>query len=162
MNIFQTIKYKVEYLFADIQCKIDNFILTKKYPDYKDDEYNCDELKFIWGIKSWDDLSVGNANMYTMNDIEIDYDRNIKEYVLGIESIYQFEKGKVGEAEYLDKLLTAFTNYMEENNYRMDEPFDFWSCQSVNLWRAKDISTLYTQFRLFVEGYKALCGGVIQ
>lgn len=157
MNIFQTIKYKVKYLLSGIQCKIDNFILTRKYPDYKDNEYNCGELKFIWGIKSWDDLSESNACMYTINDIEIDYDRKTKEYVLGVEPIYQFENGKSDKAEYLDGLLLTFTKYMEENNYHyMDEPFDFWSCQSVNFWRAKDILTLYTQFRLFVEGYKAL------
>ena len=30
---------------------------SKKYTDYKDDEYNTGALKFIWGIKSSDDLS---------------------------------------------------------------------------------------------------------
>lgn len=159
MNIFQTIKCKVKYSFSEMRHKINNFILTRKYPDYKDDEYNYGELKFIWGIKSWDDLSDSDANMWTMNDIEIDYNRKTKEYVLEIETIYQFASGKVGETEYLDKLLTAFTKYMKENNFNMDEPFDFWTCQSVNLWRAKSIPELYTNFRLFVKSYKALYGG---
>lgn len=162
MNIFKRIKYKVEYLFADIQCKIDNFILTRKYPDYKADEYNCGELKFVWGVKSWDDLSEGNACMWTMNDIEIGYDRKTKEYSLSIETVYQFKDDNNGEVKYLDELLSAFTKYMEENNYCMDMPFDFWNCQSVDLWRAKSIPELYTSFRLFVEGYKSLYGGVNQ
>lgn len=159
MNIFQKTKFKINCLKLDLGCRIENFILSRRYPDYKDDEYNCGELKFIWGIKSWDDLSDGDANMWTMNDIEIAYDRKTKEYALSIETVYQFKDSKNGEIKYLDGLLSAFTNYMNKNNYQTDKSFDFWTCQSVNLWRAKDIPALYTQFRLFVEGHKALYRG---
>lgn len=130
--------------------------MKHKYPDWEDNEYNCDNLKFIWGIKSWDDLSSCDANFYTMNDIEICYDRDNSEYVLDIETVYQFKDGKDGEVKYLGRLLNVFTKYMEENNLNMDEPFDFWNCQSNNFWRAKSIPELYTSFRLFVEGYKSL------
>lgn len=127
-----------------------------KYPDWEDNEYNCENLKFIWGIKSWDDLCDCGANFHTMNDIEIAYDRDTKEYALGIETVYQFKDGKDDEAKYLDALLNAFTKYMKKNKLNMDEPFDFWNCQSNNFWRAKSIPELYTSFRLFVEGYKLL------
>lgn len=149
MNIFKKLYY-------DIRYKIQDSIMKHKYPDWEDNEYNFDNLKFIWGIKSWDDLSSCDANLYTMNDIEILYDRDTKEYALDIETIYQFKDGKDGEVKYLDGLLNAFTKYMEENNLDMDEPFGFWNCQPNNFWRAKSIPELYTSFRLFVEGYKSL------
>lgn len=159
MRMFHRFKTIIQNLFIAIQYRIENIWLHRKYPDYEDNEYNCGSLKFIWGIKSWDDLSGSDANMWTMNDIEIDFDRDTSEYVLGVETVYQFRNGKISEVEYLTRLLSAFTEYMTDNNYNMDEPFNFWSCQSVNLWRAKDIPTLYTQFRLFVGGYKVLYGG---
>lgn len=122
------------------------------------DEYNCDGLKFIWGIKSWDDLTGADANMWTMNDIEIDYDRDTKEYALSIETVYSFESGKFGEAEYLDRLLSEFTKFMQQNDYNMNEPYNFWAMASIDTWRAKSIPELYTQFRVFVEGYKVVYG----
>ena len=147
--------WRIEYWFSDIYAKLYNRKMMKKYPDYKDDEYNCGELKFIWAVKSWDDLSGKEANINTMNDIEIDYDRKNDEYILSFETVYLFKDGKAGEVKYFEDLLDAFTKFMVDNNYKVDEPFFFWTA-SDNLWRAESIPLLYTQFRLFVKGYKSL------
>ena len=144
-NIF----YKIKWNFEFISEKIYAYIMKLKYPDYKDDEYNCGKLKFVWAVKSWDDLTGKDASMYTMNDIEIDYDRKNKEYILSMETIYGFKTGKTGEIAYLEGLLDAFTKFMIDNNYKMDEPFFFWNASS-DLWRAESIPLLYTQFRVFV------------
>ena len=133
--------------------------MKRKYPDWEDDEYNCGSLKFIWAVKSWDDLTGKDANINTMNDIEINYDRDTDEYVLSIETIYTFQNGQIGEAEYLDKLLSDFTKFMIQNDYNVDEPYDFYSANIIDTWRADSIPELYTQFRVFVEGYKAIYGG---
>lgn len=148
--------WRLKFWLSDIHTKLYDRKTRKKYPDYKVDEYNCGVLKFIWAVKSRDDLSGKDVNIYTMNDIEIDYNRKSEEYILSFETVYQFKDGKVGEVKYFEELLYAFTKFMLDNNYKMDEPFIFWTTQSDNFWRADSIPLLYTKFRLFVEGYKSL------
>ena len=133
--------------------------MKHKYPDWEDNEFNCDNLKFIWAVKSRDDIVDVAASMWTMNDIEIDYDRDTQEYILSIETIYHFNNSEQGEAAYLDKLLSAFTDFMIQNDYDINEPYDFYCANVIDMWRADNIPELYTQFRVFVEGYKAVYGG---
>ena len=49
--------------------------MTKKYGDIAIEN---EDYKFIWGIKSADDLTGHSCNLYTMNDIDITYDKKIK------------------------------------------------------------------------------------
>ena len=130
-----------------------------KYPDYIEDEYNYGDLKFIWGIKSWDDLSSKDANLYTMNDIDIIYDRGKKEYMLGIETIYSFDNGNEDEIKYLESLLDKFTDYMRENEYTTTQDKMCLTCiESSEPWRAETISELYIRFKIFVNGFKSVFG----
>lgn len=143
-------------LFYNIKNKIYATYMKCRFPNWEDNEYNCGNLKFVWGIKSYYDLSPTPCNFYTMNDIEITYSRKSKLYSLGIETSYMFDNGKSGEAEYLDGLLQQFTEFMRENNYKTDEPYSLWmEMPGINMF-AESISELYTNFKLFVEGYKAL------
>ncbi len=145
--------------FYQIKHKIYCAYMKSKYPDWEDNDYNCGDLKFIWGIKSGDDLSSVPANFYTMNDIDITYSRKTGLYSLGIETAYMFENSKQGEAEYLNDLLQKFTQFMLDNNYDIDEPHMLWMSMPVINDFAESISDLYTQFRIFVEGYKVVYGG---
>ena len=124
----------------------------KKYPDYKVDEYNDGALKLIWGIKSYDDLSGADVNLYTMNDIDITYDRDNKTYSLGVETAYCFNN-KQDECEYLVQLLSAFTKFMNENNYNTEHPYFFFMHNPETIMKAESIEELYTNYRIFVEGY---------
>ena len=134
--------------------------MKRKYPDWEDDEYNCGNLKFIWGIKSYDDLSSAMPNFYTMNDIDITYNRKSGLYSLGVETAYGFDGGqKQGEVKYLDYLLSEFTKFMMDNNYRIDEPYMLLMAQPCTNCFAESIPELYMHFRIFVEGYKAVYGG---
>lgn len=126
----------------------------------EDNERNNCELKFIWGIKSSDGFKC-DANLYTTNDIDICYDRKTKLYMLGIETAYTF-KNKYDEVQYLQELLDYFTEFMEHNNYNTNEPYDFWMCEPVILIESDSISELYTHFKIFVEGYKALYGNKME
>lgn len=130
--------------------------LQKKYPDWEDNEYNFDTIKFIWGVKSADDLSGSSPNLYTLNDIEIDYDREKQLYILSVESIYHFEKGKPAESKYLDFLLSEFTKFMVDNGYDIWYEYNFHDANDSCIFKADSIPKLYTNFRIFVEGYKAL------
>jgi len=126
--------------------------MDKKYGDYALED---DDFKFIWGIKSWDDLSGRDCNMQTMNDIDITYVKETKEYMLGIETAYMFES-KSDECKYLRDCLNAFTKYMDDNNFRTNEPYMLFMSNPCTSMSAKTIEELYTYFKIFVEGFCAI------
>jgi hypothetical protein len=160
MSIFQQLQWWLQDKCGQIREYFYERKLKKLYPDYNgDDEYNCGTLKFIWGVKSWDDLCPADTCLYTMNDIDICYDRETKKYMLGVETAYMF-KDKLAEVEYLEGLLSCFTKYMMDNNLSTEEPHFLWMSSPCTSMEAKTIAELYTNFRIFVEGYKALYGKV--
>lgn len=69
--MFKKLWWEILFRYKNARQKRLIRVYKKKYPDYIDDEYNCGNLKFIWGIKSYDDMSSSDANMWTMNDIDI-------------------------------------------------------------------------------------------
>lgn len=160
MSIFQQLQWWLQDKCGQIREYFYERKLKKLYPDYNgDDEYNCGTLKFIWGVKSWDDLCPADTCLYTMNDIDICYDRETKKYMLGVETAYMF-KDKLAEVEYLEGLLSYFTKYMIDNNLSTEEPHFLWMSSPCTSMEAKTIAELYTNFRIFIEGYKALYGKV--
>ena len=127
----------------------------EKYYETMDKKYgNCfledDDFKFIWGIKSWDDLSGSDCNMMTMNDIDIIYNKKTKMYSLEIETAYIF-KDKMGECKYLSDCLKAFTEYMDKNN--LDKNYPYMLSNPCTEMRAETIEELYMNFNIFVKGY---------
>lgn len=154
MNIFKELKWKLEYKIGDIRSYFYNKKCKKLYPDWEDNEYNCGSSKHIWGVKSWDDLSGADCNFYTMNDIDITYDRETKRYMLGIETAYMFnEPRKENECKYLKRLLDAFTKFMDDNNYSKNYDVCLFMSSSVIDDEAESIEELYINFKIFVEGY---------
>lgn len=122
---------------------------------YGDCSLETDDFKFIWGVKSWDDLSGADACLYTMNDIDIIYDKKKKEYILGIETAYLF-KTYNDECKYLSDCLKAFTKYMDDNGLNKNEPFRLFMNNLCTNMVANSIEELYTNFKIFVNGYLTL------
>lgn len=116
---------------------------------YGDHTLENDDIKFIWGVKSGDDLSGSDANLYTMNDIDIVYDKKNSEYMLGVETAYIFEN-HAAECSYLKDCLAAFTKYME---LKKNEPYRFFMNDLCTNMRADSIGELYTNFKIFVDGF---------
>ena len=92
--------------------------------NYYIDEYETQDMKFIWGIKSYDDLTSLDANIHSLNYIDLIYHKDENKYSLNIETIYLFdeEEHKLG---YLKSLLEDFTKFMKENNYNTEKK-PFW------------------------------------
>lgn len=130
----------------------------KLYADWKDDEYNCGPLKYIWGIKSYDDLSeTRDANFYTLNDLDIYFNRDNKLYMLSLETIYSFET-VADRIKYLNRLLNTFREYMINNslfdsNY---DPFFLYIYNYGKMFEAESLTELYYKFKIFVTGYSNL------
>lgn len=122
---------------------------------YGDSSLENDELKHIWGVKSWDDLSGADCCLYTMNDIDITYDKEEKKYMLGIETAYMFETHDA-ECNYLKSCLKAFTKYMDDNGLNKNEPYKLFMCNPCTSMTAKTIEELYTNFKIFTLGFCSL------
>lgn len=122
--------------------------------DYEEgyDPNEDDNVKFIWGVKSWDDLTGADACLYTMNDIDITYDKSRKVYMLGVETAYLF-KTYGDECQYLRDCLNAFTKYMDDNGLNKNEPYRLWMSNPCTNMEAETIEELYTNFKIFVDGF---------
>ena len=112
-----------------------------------------DNIKFIWGVKSGDDLSGSDANLYTMNDIDIVYDKKKSEYMLGVETAYLFDSFEA-ECNYLVDCLNAFTKYMDDNGLKKNEPYTLFMSDTCTSMTAKSIEELYVNFKIFVDGFR--------
>lgn len=128
-----------------------------KYLERMDKEYGnytleTDETKFIWGVKSWDDLTGKDACMWTMNDIDITYDKKDNTYVLGIETAYTF-KTHGDECKYLQDCLKAFTKYMDDNGLEKNKPYNLFMSNPCTSMVAESIEELYVNFKIFVDGF---------
>ncbi len=149
--MFTALRFKIAELRYNKSVKK----YKKKWPDYVDDEYNCGPYKFIWGVKSQDCFIAGDANIYTMNDIDIDFNRLTGQYELGVETIYWF-KSKQAEYEYYKELLDKFTQYMNDNSLDTTQNYNPIFLNSEINFRADTIEELYIQFKIFVIGYCAV------
>lgn len=138
---------------------IREFILNNYDSDINDyaidfDPYYEDEsMKFIWGVKSWDDLSGSDACLHTMNDIELDYLKDERKYILNIETIFNFEKEEY-KLNYLKRCLDAFEKFMLENGYNTEVKPSWWYVFMSGMnTHFNSIEECYAMFKLLVNGY---------
>lgn len=136
----------------DFKTERENRYFKEMDKKYGDCTLETDDFKFIWGVKSWDDLTGHNVSMYTMNYIDITYDKKNKVYMLGIETAYIFETHEA-ECDYLKDCLNAFTKYMDDNRLRKDKPYRLFMSDPCTSMTAETIEDLYTNFKIFVNGY---------
>lgn len=149
-NIFVKLKEWIESIYY-------SWLARRHEKDMTDYE---EQYKFIWGIKAYDDLTPGRqANHWTMNDADIVYDTESKEYRISIETIYHFTDKENGEKKYLQEILDRLTDWMIDNNYDINQkPFLYGVfTEGYNIKTGfKTIEELYTYFKMFVKGYCAI------
>ena len=158
-------KLSEHFPFNIIQYFIDKHeekITKKYYDDYNEDFTENSSMKFIWGLKDCDDLSSCDANLETMNDIDLIYLKDEKKYILSVETIYMFNS-KEAEKEYFKGLLDKFTKWMEEQGYNTNSTLNpcgdmceiFTSGVNINT-HFDTIEDAYRTFKLLVNGYLTL------
>ena len=126
-----------------------NEAMDKKYGDCR---IETDDWKFIWGITNCGNLFGHEANMCTMNDIDIIYDKQKKEYILGVETAYTFETYN-SACSYLRMCLDAFSKYMDDNELDKNKRYDLFMGNPCTSMVANSIEDLYTNFKIFVNGF---------
>ena len=123
---------------------------TKPFEEWQE------KTKFIWGIKSQDDPSDSESNLYTMNDFDIVYDRDRQVYRMGVETIYQFENGRKSEQAYIKNIFDKFTVWMQKQGYNTKLKLSlsdiFTTGMNVNS-EFESIERLYAGYKFLVYGF---------
>ena len=158
-------KLSEHFPFNIIQYFIDKHeekIAEEYYDDYNEDFTENSSMKFIWGLKSYDDLSSCDANLETMNDIDLIYLKDEKKYILSAETAYMFSS-KEAEKEYFKILLDKFTEWMEGQGYDTNSTLSQYGDMYEIFTRGININThfntiedAYRTFKLLVNGYLTL------
>lgn len=129
----------------------------KLYPDWEDNEYNISEFKFIWGLRSGDDLSsFKDTNFYTMNDLDLYYDRKREVYILDIECSYIFDSTEA-EVKYLRGLRESLKEYLLSQGVEFNFKPRLWNAYlgaKKAFCEADTLEELYWQFNTFVKGFE--------
>ena len=160
-NIFygNVIKIPVFKQLYDVYDDIMYKRSVKKWEKNYISDYETKDKKFIWGIKSYDDLGNSDACFYTMNDIELIYLKNENKYILGIETIYRFEPNDA-KYDYVKELLDKFTEFMVDNEYDIDYVFDTYKVFTYDISINKHFESIeeaYATFKLLVNGFCSFC-----
>lgn len=143
---------QIDDIKSEIAYRKENKYFEEMNKKYGNCALETDDYKFIWGVKSWDDLTSNDVSMYTMNDIDITYDKKNMVYMLGVETAYMF-KTHEAECMYLKDCLKAFTKYMDDNGLNKNEPYMLFMSNPCTSMTAKTIEDLYTNFKIFVDGF---------
>ena len=136
--------HKIHVLIADNKA-------NHYYDSFNKDFTENDNFKFIFGIKSYDDLSYNSdANLLTMNDLDVLYNKKNNTYSWSVEYIYSFET-KDGKKEYLSRLLNCFHKFMKENGYNTQ--VDGFHTVFANCTEFDSLEECYANFKCCVNGY---------
>lgn len=129
----------------------------KLYPDWEDNEYNISEFKFVWGLRSGDDLSSFiTVNFYTMNDLDLYYDRKREVYILDIERAYVFNSVEA-EIKYLRRLRESLKEYLLSQGVELNFKPRLWAVyigEKKSFCEADTLEELYWQFDTFIKGFE--------
>ena len=117
--------------------------MEKVYEDYVNDH------EFIWGITM--NSEAKTANLFSMNDIDIIYDKDQEKYFLGIETLYQFDSLEK-EQLYIKYLFNGMTDFMKKNDYDTEVKTSIGYSIATGF---DNIEELYASFRNHANGYFA-------
>lgn len=130
----------------------------KAYEENYISEYETQDMLFVWGVISYDDLTSNKANLYTMNDLDLIYHKDKNKYSLSVETIYMFDR-KSAKYGYMQNLLDEFTKWMNENNYDTTKEFSLHKVftDGININTKFDsIEEAYAAFKMMVNGFCSL------
>ena len=116
-----------------------------------------EDMKHIWGIKSYDDLTGSKeATLWTMNDFDITYFEDEKKYILNVETIYEFVEEN-GKRQYIGRIFSNFTAWMLDNgfdtNYKLSIDELFTTGLNINT-HFDSIEQAYALFKLLASAYE--------
>ena len=125
--------------------------------DYYISDMETEDIKLIFGIKSYDDLTSHEANLWTLNDFYLLYNKNTGKYFIDIETIYSFNDLN-GDIIYINDILNKFTKWMKENNYNTDARVNLYTMFTHHETEFNSIEDAYAMFKIWAKGYCSQIG----
>lgn len=128
---------------------------AKQYVDWKDDDYNCGPLKFIWGLNT---NSVEEPNFRTLNIVSIYYNRDNGLYFLDLEgdanefNEYYIKELQKVESRFTEWICSNSTVYEEVKTFNFDRDIGTVMNLGKDLFVGKSIAELYYKFKILVKG----------
>ncbi len=131
---------------------------AKSYSDWKNDETNCLDNKYLWGI-TVEGRSTGPASFQTLNYLDLYYNRRTKLYFLDID-LSHWAHPEWKDSDYLFSLLKLLKNYIESitgeslsaKEYLIST-LDFHTVP--DMFNDTSLEKLYYKFYLFIMGFCA-------
>lgn len=120
------------------------------YPDWKNDEYNCLDNKFIFGITLDNPCQENSFN--TVNDFMVYYNRKSKMYFYNIDpnlNITYINLLFIKEYFKVFLLNNKFITDKESDERINASNLDF---NNFDLYSAKSLKELYLKFKFFIKG----------
>lgn len=156
-NIYygKIVKYFPFNFVQKVIDKVQDIKTENYYDDFNEECTENSDVRFIWGVKSYDDLSHSDANLLTMNDIELVYDKRKGLYFLSMETAYCFNNLEA-QQQYLNHLLSLFTRFMCDNNYDICAKPMFHTIFTKNKTLNNGFKTIedaYSMFEFLVNGF---------
>lgn len=111
------------------------------YPDWKDDEFNCADNKFVWGISH---NSEQVPSFSTLNFIQVYYNRQYK--------IYYLELDPEIDCSNLKKVANRFEAYVALEGLNGNKKLSIEEV-GLDLFSAASLEDLLFKFKIFVRGY---------
>ena len=118
------------------------------YSDWRDDEFNMLDNKFVWGYNSNPDIT---PSFLSWDDAYIYYNRQNQTYYMEIDTTYAR-----AELECLSEIENAFRDFLIKNGLPIRA--EIYSFENMTL-EASSLTELYTKFKIQFEGYKLYCNG---
>lgn len=111
------------------------------YPDWKNDEFNCADNKFIWGISHQPEEI---PSFCTLNYIQVYYNRKFKIYYLDLDP-----ETTCNDLRVILQRFEAFITSQKGNNKKK------LSLEEVvpDLFSAPSLEDLFCKFKVFATGY---------
>ena len=108
---------------------------------------------FVWGVKSPDDTSGQDADIFTKNDIDIVYNIEKDYFNLSIDTDYFFDSD-ADQKQYAADLLTELKHFMRNTGLDTHVLLSLDEMANYNLYSDfEDLETLYAAARMILLGY---------
>lgn len=135
----------------DVICaKLDTFAAIARHCIERAEE---DGMLFVWGVKSPDDDSENDADLYTKNDIDIVYNMQKDYFTLSIDTNYYFDSD-ADQKQYAADLLAQLKHFMRNAGLDTHVMLSLDEMARYNLYSDfEDLETLYAAARMILLGY---------
>lgn len=139
------------------QMKRERKRCAKQYPDWRDDEFNNLDNKFIWGCLPIDAPFYKVPSFNTWDDAYVYFNRADNKYYMEIDTgfystVWNEELARM-ELERLNRIKNGFRDFLKQNDisYRGNLfPFKDPSLSATTL------TELYLKLSVMIEGYRAI------